>query len=409
MTNHMSFISAIARQQQPQIAIASLLEQINQRIPPVAQPPWVDVAFLFVTEHFTHHLEEITAVLRAALQPGVLLGCTSEGVIGSEQEVEAEPAISLAVAHLPDVAVTPFMLQPGSAEWHHLLLSSDEFRRAVGAPDDVVLFVLLADPFSTPIDDVLHSFNDCYPGAPVVGGMASGALRSGGNLLVVDDQLTTQGAVGVALSGALNVDIIVSQGCRPIWRPFKVDAAHRNVIYSLDGRPPLAWLQDLIPTLSEEDRALLQKGLFVGRAIRGEAEGKAVDSLGRGDFLIRGLVGIDQHSGAIAICDSVLEGERIQFHLRDALTAQEDLEMLLIPQAFRQPPCGGLVFTCNGRGTRLYDRPNGDISIIQRNIEKTNLAGFFCAGEIGPVGEANFLHGHTLSLALFRPAREQEG
>jgi small ligand-binding sensory domain FIST len=293
------------------------------------------------------------------------------------------------------------MLQPGSAEWHRMLLSPGAFCRTVDVPADAQLVILLADPFSIPMDDVLHAFATCYPGIPMVGGMASGALRPNGNVLIANDFLTRQGAVGLALSGNLSVDLIVSQGCRPIWRPFKVQSAHRNLIYNLEGRPPLAWLQDLIPELSDEDRALLQNGLFVGRAIDPDR-----DEMGRGDFLIRGLMGIDQENGAIAIGDSVMEGETIQFHLRDVITAQEDLEMMLIPQMFRQPPSGGLLFTCNGRGTRLYDHPNGDISIIQNSIQNLRLAGFFCAGEIGPVGNQNFVHGQTVSLALFRPLHD---
>lgn len=392
--SQMSFMSAIASHSDVDQALDDLLSQVE-----VSEP--VDVAFLFVSTYFTDNIEDIVARLQAAIKPGVLLGCTAEGVIGCETEIEGEPAISLVMASLPGVQVTPFMLQPGSSEWHRMLLSPGEFCRVVDVPIDAQLFVLLADPFSIPIDDVLHAFATCYPGIPMVGGMASGALRPNGNVLVANDFLTRQGAVGLALSGNLSVDLIVSQGCRPIWRPFKVQSAHRNMIYDLEGRPPLAWLQDLIPGLSEEDRALLQNGLFVGRAID-----PARDEMGRGDFLIRGLMGIDQENGAIAISDSVMEGETIQFHLRDAITAQEDLEMLLIPQMFRQPPSGGLLFTCNGRGTRLYDHPNGDISIIQKSIANLRLAGFFCAGEIGPVGSQNFIHGQTVSLALFRPLQD---
>ena len=392
--SEMSFVSAIANHSDLEQALADLLRQV--------EPGWpIDVAFLFVSTYFTNEIDDIVTRLQAELKPGVLLGCTAEGVIGGEKEIENEPAISLVVARLPGVQITPFMLQPGSSEWHRMLLSPGEFCRAVDVPADARLFMLLADPFSIPIDDVLHAFTTCYPGIPMVGGMASGALRPNGNVLIANDFLTRQGAVGLAFSGNLSVDIIVSQGCRPIWRPFKVLSAHRNLIYSLEGRPPLAWLQDLIPELPDEDRALLQNGLFIGRAIE-----PTLDEMGRGDFLVRGLTGIDQENGAIAISDSVMEGETIQFHLRDAITAQEDLEMLLIPQMFRQPPSGGLLFTCNGRGTRLYDHPNGDISIIQKSIKNVRLAGFFCAGEIGPVANQNFVHGHTVSLALFRPLHD---
>jgi small ligand-binding sensory domain FIST len=394
--SQMSFESAIASHSDLDQALSDLLEQVK--------PGWqIDVAILFVSTYFTNEIDGIVNRLQAELKPGVLLGCTAEGVIGGEKEIENEPAISLVVAHLPGVQVTPFMLQPGSNEWHRMLLSPGEFCRVVDVPADTHLFMLLADPFSTPIDDVLLAFTTCYPGIPMVGGMASGALRPNGNILIANDYLTRQGAVGLAFSGNLSVDIIVSQGCRPIWRPFRVQSAHRNMIYNLEGRPPLAWLQDLIPELSEEDRALLQNGLFVGRAID-----PGLDEMGRGDFIIRGLMGIDQENGAIAISDSVMEGEYIQFHLRDAITAQEDLEMLLIPQMFRKPPSGGLLFTCNGRGTRLYDHPNGDISIIQKSIQDIRLAGFFCAGEIGPVANQNFMHGQTVSLALFRPLHEPD-
>lgn len=392
--NQMLFESAIASHSDLEQTLTDLLEQLK--------PGWqIDVAFLFVSTYFTNEIEKIVNRLRAELKPGVLIGCTAEGVIGGEKEIENEPAISLVAARLPGVQVTPFILQPGSNEWHRMLLSPGEFCRVVDVPADAQLFMLLADPFSTPIDDVLLAFSTCYPGIPMVGGMASGALRPNGNLLIANETLTRQGAVGVAFSGDLSVDIIVSQGCRPIWQPFKVDSAHRNTIFNLEGRPPLAWLQDLIPELPEEDRALLQNGLFVGRAID-----PGLDELGRGDFIIRGLTGIDQESGAIAISDSVMEGETIQFHLRDAITAQEDLEMLLVPQMFRKPPSGGLLFTCNGHGTRLYDHPNGDISIIQRSVQDLPLAGFFCAGEIGPLANQNFIHGQTVSLVLFRPLHE---
>ncbi len=415
----MFFVSASSTEHESEAVSASLIEQINSRARQQQgedlPPGWVDMAIVFVSSHFAQPARQIIEHLRSKLEPKVMLGCSAEGVIGQDQEYEDAPAVTLVVASLPGVLVSPFMLLPdemdlpiptlsartnrGPADWHKLLLDPDEFRRVVDAPDDPQLFVLLGDPFSTPMDDVLQAFNTCFPGVPIVGGLASGALRPGGNALWIDDQLTHEGAVGLSLGGELAVDVVVSQGCRPIWRPFTVVQAHHNVIYSLEGRPPLAWLQDLIPQLPDEDRQLLQKGLFVGRSIKGGQEG-----LGRGDFLLRGVIGIDQNNGAIAIGDSIMDGETIQFHLRDALTAKEDLEMMLIPQAFRPPPSGALLFSCNGRGTRLYDHPNGDIAVVQANLEGAHLAGFFCAGEIGPIGGVNFLHGHTASLAIFRPA-----
>jgi small ligand-binding sensory domain FIST len=405
MEDAMFFVSAATTQPELEAALDDLANQLHQQMqdhaPGEGENGQIDLAWVFMSSHFTLSARKLVENLRKELNPRMILGCSAEGVIGKAQEIENQPAIALVAAHMPGVHITPFLLQPANNDWHRILLDQDEFLRVVGADDEVRLFILLADPFSTPMDDVLLAFNTYFPGVPAAGGMASGALRPNGNALFLNDELLQEGAVGVALSGALDVEVVVSQGCRPIWRPFKVESAHRNVIFNLEGRSPLAWIQDLIPELPEEDRTLLQNGLFVGRAIKPGQE-----MVGRGDFLIRGVMGIDQNSGAIAIGDSIMEGEIIQFHLRDALTAQEDLEMMLIPQMFRHPANGALLFSCNGRGTRLYEFPNGDINVINQNIGEAGLAGFFCAGEIGPVSGANFLHGQTASLVLFRSVSE---
>jgi small ligand-binding sensory domain FIST len=393
----MNFVSAVTTEVEFEDALKSLIQQTASQ----AGDTSLDLMIVFATAHFSQSIREIIQDLLAALKPGLLIGCTAEAVVSRDREIENEPAITLIAAQMPEAGLHHFLLHPDSLDWPKLLLDEDEFRRRVDAPGDTRLFMLLGDPFSAPMDDLLQAFNQYFPGIPVVGGIASAALRPGGNMLFVNDTITSQGVVGVAFSGALDIDVVVSQGCRPIWRPFKVVAARQNEIYNLEGRAPLAWLQDLIPTLSEEDKSLLQTGLFVGRSVKPGQE-----ILGRGDYVIRGVMSIDQQSGAIAIGDSVMDGDMVQFHLRDAMTALEDLEMQLIPQMFREAASGGLLFTCNGRGTRLYDRPNGDINAIQPNIKNVPLAGFFCAGEIGPIGEMNFLHGHTATLVLFRPSRE---
>jgi small ligand-binding sensory domain FIST len=387
----MQFASGLSKQLSLPDAIQELVAQAGEQLS--GQPP--DLVIVFLSGHHTHAIRQLVDGLQGSLNPGVIIGCTAEGVIGREEEVENQPGITMLAAHLPDVSITPFFLQ--STNWPALLLDQEEFQRMVGAPVEVGLFLTLGDPFSAPMEDVLEAFNAHYPGIPVVGGMASGALRPQGNALFINDRIAYEGVVGAALSGAFDAEVIVSQGCRPIWQPLIVQTASKNIIYNLEGQPPLAWIQEMVPELSEEERLLLQNGLFVGRAIDPSRE-----AFGRGDFLIRGVVGVDQQNGAIAIGDSIMEGEVIQFHLRDALTAKEDLEMMLIPQTFRDPPLGAFLFSCNGRGMRLYDYPNGDISVIQRSLGSPPLAGFFCAGEIGPVAGQNFLHGHTASLVVFR-------
>lgn len=359
----------------------------------------IDLLVVFLSPHFARGSVFVADNLRDALHPRVMLGCTAEGVIGRDAELEREPAIAVVAAHLPNVAVIPFALDPD--EWNATLQARAPFEQAVGAPRDTRLFILLADPFSTPTEGLLDAFNRFYPGVPMVGGMASGSARAKGNSLLLNERVFIQGAVGVALRGKFEVDVVVSQGCRPIGRAFTVTRAHDNVIDALEGAPPLPHIQSLIEQLDAADRALLNHGLFVGRAID-----PTKSELGRGDFLVRGLMGVDHESGAIAIGDYVRAGETIQFHLRDATTATEDLEMLLTPQMFFERPSGALLFSCNGRGTRLYPHPHGDIQTIQGVLGGVDLAGFFCAGEIGPISGKNFLHGHTASIALFRPIQQ---
>ncbi len=389
----MQFASALTHRTDVRHAVDELAAAIREQLGD-QQPDFLQV---FVTRYFEPTAAIISEALRAALGPGVLLGCTAESVVGRDMEVERLPAISVVAAVLPDVSLTPFALH--GDELQAAIEHPDIFRQQLSGLDDPQLFVMLADPFSTPVSDLLAAFNLSYPGVPVVGGMASGAVIPRGNRLMLDDMLVNVGAVGVTFSGSLSVDVIVSQGCRPVGAPCTVTAAEGNAIIRLENQQPVAAVQALFDEMSPDDQQLVQNGLYIGRAVRQQAD----SAPGRGDFLIRGVLGADQNSGALIVGDVVPTGETIQFHLRDAATAREDLELLLIPQAFSDPPSGALLFTCNGRGTRLYDHPNGDIAVIQDALGGVPLAGFFAAGEIGPVGERNFLHGHTASLVLFRP------
>ena len=390
--DQMLFGSAMTVKPHMEDAIADIIAQVEGQM----QGRPIDFVQVFLTPHFRLLVNDILLRLRKALQPEILIGCTAESIIGREQEIEQKPGITLVAARLPNVTLTPFKLQ--SMKWDETLGQAEAFHATIGAPADTKLFVLLSDPFTTPMDRILDAFNSYYPDLPIIGGLASGSHRPGGNALLFNDRTLNNGAVGVAFSGALDVDIIVSQGCRPVGRPFTVTEVQENSILSLEGQTPLSHLQALVNELTSEDQSLLQNGLFIGRAID-----STQDTLGRGDFLIRGVMGIDREDGSMVVGDYVNSGEIIQFHLRDATTAEEDLEMMLTPQMLYEPAAGGMLFSCNGRGTRLYDHPNGDISTIQKVVGDINLAGFFCAGEIGPVGGKNFLHGHTASLALFRP------
>lgn len=393
----MQFSSASSIKPHFEDAINEVIAQIERQM----QGLTIDFAQVFLTPHFRVAAPSLAKKLQATLAPKVLIGCTAESVIDRHHEIEQIPAITLVAAHLPEIEIVPFKLQ--TMNWTELLEKAEAFQKAIPVPDHTKLFVLLCDPFTTPVEQVLNAFNTFHPNLPMIGGLASGSHRPGGNVLFFNDSVINNGAVGVAFAGPLEVDIIVSQGCRPVGRPFTVTSVRENVVQLLEGEAPLKHLQRLISDLSSEDQDLLQHGLFIGRAINPNEE-----TLGRGDFLIRGVMGLDRENGAMIVNDHLSQGEKIQFHLRDANTAAEDLEMMLTPQMLYDPPAGAFLFSCNGRGTRLFDYPDGDISTLRKVVGEVNLAGFFCAGEIGPVGGKNFLHGHTASLALFRPMTIEE-
>lgn len=405
MENEITFASATTTEPGLHDAMPILVDQVRGQLGERA----IDFLVVFMSAHFASQAAAVGEKLEETLKPRLLLGATCEGVIGREAEIENEPAITLIAAHAPGINLCPFALN--QIDWEKVLGDPVQFQAVVGAPRDTKLFIMVGDPFSTPMEDVLTAFNTYYAGLPLIGGMASAAQRPGGNALLLNDRVFTTGAVGVALAGDFEADIVVSQGCRPVGRAFTITEAERNVVYSLEGESPLNRIRGLISDLPKADQALLQTGgLYVGRAIETSAEPGtgAKETLGRGDFLIRGLMGMDPDSGAIAVGDHIKTGETIQFHVRDQRTAEEDLEMLLMPQTLFDPPQSAIVFSCNGRGTRLYDHPNGDVSVIQKMLGGVNLAGFFCAGEIGPIGGKNFLHGQTASMVLFR-GRGREG
>lgn len=334
-----------------------------------------------------HHAERAAAVVDAvheAASPERLIGCVGEAVLAGAREVEGRPAVSVWLAWLPEPAPTyhvQFAGEVGGWEgWPE------------GEPGETHL--LICDPFTFPADAFLRSLESARPETRVVGGMASGGAGPGDTVLFLDDRVLRSGAVGARLPRGVRVETVVSQGCRPVGPAYTVTRSDGNVILELAGRPPLELLRELYASLEARDRALVGRGLHVGLVMdeyKPEHE--------RGDFLIRGVLGGDRETGAIAVGDRVPVGATIRFHVRDADSADEDLRSLL--SGVEERPAGALLFTCNGRGSRLFATPDHDAGLVSERLGAAPLAGFFCAGELGPVGGRSFLHGYTASLALF--------
>jgi small ligand-binding sensory domain FIST len=401
-----------------------------------------DIAFVFFSPHHVEAAQSIVHAIERRLNPAAIIGVSAEAVLGGETEMEGAPGMSILAASLPGVTIKPFavdqlpMARPDSST------DLQALRETAGLGRDHRATFFFADPYTVPVNHLLpamsqaRSIPDPLAAAgvapllprgerlgPILGGMASAAQKPGGNVLILNDRILRSGGVGVSLGGRVRVDSLVSQGCKPIGPTFIVTGVRGQLITGLGGRPAIEALTEILDGLNEQQRHQLRRGLFLGRAI---SEYKK--RFGRDDFLIRNVYGVDQSNGAIAVMDLLKVGQTVQFHLRDQTTASEDLALLLDAQQLYDPPAGALLFTCNGRGTRLFDHPNHDAKQISRAFASVlagedaakagfpvtpaatrtggpgplPLAGFFAAGEIGPVEDQVFVHGQTACLALFR-------
>ncbi|MBF2034163.1 MAG: FIST C-terminal domain-containing protein [Leptolyngbyaceae cyanobacterium T60_A2020_046] len=414
MTTPMQWVSVLSTQASLEAAVRDVAEQAKRRLS--AMP---DLGLVFISSAFTSEFPRLLPLLHDAIELPVLIGCSGGGVIGVNDrgqvvEVEQKPALSLCLATLPGVTVTPFHLSQGTLP--DLDSPPDTWVEQIGAdPADAPHFILMADPFSSSVNDVLQGLDFAYPGAVKVGGLAGVNDFQGGSTLFLNQTLHSSGLVGVALAGNIAIDAIVAQGCRPIGKPYRVVEAERNIVLKLESpdsfgdgdlQTPLEALQGILKGLDEGDRKLAQHSLFIGVV----QDGFKID-LHPGDFLIRNLLGVDPRSGAIAVGDRIRPGQRVQFHLRDARTSAEDLETLLLRyQAERSlnasaPAAGALMFACAGRGEGLYRKPNFDSQLFGRVLDTVPLSGFFCGGEIGPIGGTTFLHGYTSVFGICRPAQ----
>lgn len=387
----LKFAAAVSRERDSRAAGSAVAQAVRRDL----GSREADLACLFFSSHYAGSAEELVEAIRQELAPRLLIGCSGEGVIGGGEEIESAAAVTLWTAALPGVVLTPVRL---SAERDEYGVSLTGWPGDLEASSERPSFVLLADPFSTPMDEVLSLITERCHDAPAIGGLAGGGRDQGDNRLVLDGDVYEEGLVGVALSGPLAIRTVISQGCRPIGERYVVTRAEHNVIHELSGTPALERLQSFFGSLSDEEQRLAQRALHIGIVMDEQR-----NRFERGDFLVRNLIGADQRSGSVAIGDLVKEGQTVQFHLRDARSATEDLHLMLAAERarHRQPPLGALVFSCCGRGRGLFGRPHHDVSILRERAGDIPIAGFFAQGEIGPVGGSNFLHGYTASVALF--------
>lgn len=381
----MPFASALSTHPDPAEATGEVAGRLLEKLG--AGP---ELAVLFCSPHHVDDLDEIASAVRRLVEPGVLLGASGIAVLSGEREVEAGPALSLwggRLAAMPrPVRVTAARSPSGTAVGG---LTADTC-----GPGEVLL--LIADPFTMPMDDIVMMLGQLDPPVVTVGGAASVLTSPGSNRLVVDGEVVRDGGVGVVLPAEVATTVVVSQGCRPVGEPMIVTGADRNLITELAGRPALDRLQDLVTSADPDERERMGAGLHLGVALD---EHQATFSTG--DFLVRSIVGIDAAAGGLVVGEFAPVGATVQFQVRDAAAADDELRSMLAAASRDGPADGALVFTCNGRGERLFGTPNHDARAVAGVLRTDAAAGMFCAGEIGPVRGRSHVHGFTASVALF--------
>jgi len=383
------FASALSEHPVPAFATGEVCGEILDRV-----GPHPDLAVLFVTLAHAGALEDIVATVADVLGPSVVIGAASQTAIGVGREVESGPGISLWAGRWGPVLPVRLTVEDGP-----------HGPRCVGLPEAVPFepgaLLVVGDPFSLPVEDLLAQVGAGFPGLPVIGGMASGARGPGASRLAYGRQVPDHGAVAALIGPGADVATVVSQGCRPIGQPFVITDGEGGIVRTLAGRAALERLEEVGTTLSPDDiRCINTGGLHLGRVVDERKE-----QFGTGDFRIRQVLGGDRNSGAIAVNDEVVVGTTVQFHLRDAASAHDELVRMLGRAGAVETPEAALLFTCNGRGSRLFGVPDHDAGVVAELLGPLPLAGIAAAGELGPVGGLNELHSFTASLLLVREHR----
>lgn len=380
-------------------AVAAWAKQLRRKL----EAPHVSLGLVFMTPELARLAPQVLELLRVHAEIPLLIGCSSTGLIIGGREIENAPGMVLSLFALP------------GARAHGIHFLQEQVQQANGrgyweketgmAAAEVKGWLVFAEPFHTDAEAWLRGWNETYAPKPILGGLASGDPAEHSALVFLNGQVFEEGGVAVALSGEVELMSVISQGCTPIGQTWTITKAEGNFIHQIANRPAYEILAETFMELSAQEQRLARGNLFIGLVVN-----EYLEDFGRGDFLVRNIMGGDPNSGSLMVGALPRAGQTIQFQRRDAAAATEDMIAML--ERFRQRAAGrkiygGCLCNCNGRGRGLFQQPNHDAALVQEKLGPIELTGFFCNGEIGPVGERNFLHGYTASLALLAGGRNQ--
>jgi small ligand-binding sensory domain FIST len=373
--------------------LADWARRLRARLP----APEVSLGLVFMSPKFFPHARQVLEILRVHGRIPLLAGCSSSGLVANAEEIESAGGLVLALYALPGATLKAIRFTQENVEeagGEHFW----EVETGV-AKNQVNSWLAFIDPFHLDAESWLRSWNKNYAPLPVYGGLAAGSVPEPLTQVYLDGEAFEDGGVAVAVGGDVTLAGVISQGCTPIGEAWTLTRVEQNLIRHIANRPAYTVLSETVSRLSPEDQRKAQNNLFIGLVVN-----EYLDEFHRGDFLVRNLLGGDPNSGVLAVGALPRMGQTIQFQRRDSAAADEDMNELLgraKQELAGRTVYGGCLFCCNGRGKNLFGRPSHDAALVQSYFDLSGLGGFFCNGEIGPVGDKNFLHSHTAALALF--------
>jgi len=357
----------------------------------------VSLGLVFMAPKFFPHAQATLEILRVHAQIPLLAGCSGTGLVAGDSELEDNPGLALALYHLPGAKLKAARF---TQEQVQAVTGTDYWPAETGAaPLPTHGWLAFLDPFTMDCERWLRDFDEAYAPRPIVGGLASGDPGEQNSQIYLNGEVFNEGGVAIAVGGEVTLAGVIAQGCTPIGETWTLTGVERNIIHGIANRRAYDVLADTWKGLTTDEQRKTQGNLFIGLVIN-----EYLDDFHRGDFLVRNLLGADPNTGAIAVGALPRTGQIMQFQRRDATAASLDMAELLARAKHDLAGAtilGGCLCCCNGRGKNLFETPSHDARMVQQQLGPFGLAGFFCNGEIGPVGDRNFLHGHTASLALF--------
>ena len=374
-------------------ALQSWVEHLRGQL----RAPKVSLGLVFLSPAFFPHAKQILEILRVYARVPLLAGCSSSSLIVGNQELEENAGLALGLYALP------------GAELHAVHFTQEQVDEANDpgywhletgiSPGQTNGWLVFIDPFHLDSESWLRGWNEAYAPLPVLGGLASGDFTERVTQVYLNGEVFEEGGVAISVGGGINLAGVISQGCTPIGATWTLTKVEQNLIQHIGNRPAYEVLAETFDQLTPQEQMKSRGNLFIGLVVN-----EYLEEFHRGDFLVRNLLGADPRTGIVAVGALPRQGQTVQFQRRDASAATEDMRALLTRvrnQLAGATVYGGCLCCCNGRGKHLFSAPDHDARMVQEELGPLGLAGFFCNGEIGPVGERNFLHGYAASLALF--------